>query len=225
MKVMALVLAEQNEEGRDAHQRKKEYQEAEQRHEKMNPIIGDGATLEQLGNVTQRQGMKMGVIELRKACKVRGLDDTGMKPMLVQRLSAHIPNCSDAPKAMAEAPKMEEPKFGTQALVSRSDAASTYVGEAITLLKSIKKQIKNYRSEASPDFASSPLEWWRVRQAEYPLLAPLARDLLAMPGSTAALERTFSHAGFIWEKRRGRIDPRLGSGILFCHANIQMEVF
>ena len=44
------------------------------------------------------------------------------------------------------------------------------------------------------------------------LVAPLARDLLAMPASTADLERTFSQAGRICTPRRLQIDPKLNGG-------------
>lgn len=42
---------------------------------------------------------------------------------------------------------------------------------------------------------NNPLEWWRKRQLESPLLAALARRVLAIPSSQAQSERMFSTAG------------------------------
>ncbi|CAM9694171.1 unnamed protein product, partial [Hapterophycus canaliculatus] len=42
-----------------------------------------------------------------------------------------------------------------------------------------------------------PLQWWRVKAREYPMLAALARRVLCIPASQAHSERVFSAAGQI----------------------------
>jgi hypothetical protein len=41
------------------------------------------------------------------------------------------------------------------------------------------------------------LEWWKLRQKEYPILSMVARDYLGIPASSAFVERVFSRAGHL----------------------------
>ncbi|CAM9549582.1 unnamed protein product, partial [Pylaiella littoralis] len=51
---------------------------------------------------------------------------------------------------------------------------------------------------------TNPLDWWRKNQLEFPLLAALARRVLAIPSSQAQSERMFSVAGLTVTPRRPR---------------------
>jgi hypothetical protein len=46
--------------------------------------------------------------------------------------------------------------------------------------------------EDSIDMDGDPLLWWRVNQHRYPRVAAFARDVLAIPSSSVAVERTLS---------------------------------
>ncbi|CAN0013254.1 unnamed protein product, partial [Ectocarpus sp. 13 AM-2016] len=52
-----------------------------------------------------------------------------------------------------------------------------------------------------------PLDWWRVRCADFPHLANLARRVLAIPATQAESERLFSCAGNIVTKNRNNLAP------------------
>ncbi|CAN0070147.1 unnamed protein product, partial [Sphacelaria rigidula] len=52
-----------------------------------------------------------------------------------------------------------------------------------------------------------PLQWWRVKAREYPMLAALARPVWWLPASQVQSERVFSAAGQITELTRSRLDP------------------
>jgi len=120
-------------------------------------------------------------------------------------------------------------------MTSRSDAESafrvprpTHPSSAFPLEDDeivVKDQIKNYKCEASLPLDVCPLTWWADNEVNYPFLADVAKDLLAAPGSTAALERASSHASRIWTKSMSRLDSELGSDILFAHENIQRGHF
>ena len=60
-------------------------------------------------------------------------------------------------------------------------------------------------SRGQPDLSADPLEWWKNYAAELPTLASLARKYLAIPASSAAVERMFSYTG----NRVGKKDTRL----------------
>jgi hypothetical protein len=46
------------------------------------------------------------------------------------------------------------------------------------------------------------IEWWSSRQSEYPILASIARDYLAIPATSAFVERVFSRAGRVLTDER-----------------------
>nr|XP_034592020.1 zinc finger BED domain-containing protein DAYSLEEPER-like [Setaria viridis] len=49
------------------------------------------------------------------------------------------------------------------------------------------------------------LRWWKRNQDQYPVLAKMARDFLAIPLSTVASESTFSTAGMVIDKYRNSL--------------------
>ena len=53
----------------------------------------------------------------------------------------------------------------------------------------IRSYLKDYpRAAENVD----PLQWWRNHEAAFPELAKMARDYLAIPGTSTASERSFS---------------------------------
>ena len=59
----------------------------------------------------------------------------------------------------------------------------------------------------APGFISTSWKWWRVKSADFPHLAILARRVLAIPATQAESERLFSCAGNIVTKTRNRLAP------------------
>ena len=55
------------------------------------------------------------------------------------------------------------------------------------------------------------LRFWVEHQTQYPLLAPLALDLLAAPASEAYVERVFSVCGDLTSGKRNRLTKGLGN--------------
>jgi len=58
-------------------------------------------------------------------------------------------------------------------------------------------------------YSEEALAFWRKRHASYPLLAPLAEDLLAASASQAYVERVFSVCGWLTAGRRNRLTKNL----------------
>ncbi|RLM51053.1 zinc finger BED domain-containing protein DAYSLEEPER-like [Panicum miliaceum] len=53
------------------------------------------------------------------------------------------------------------------------------------------------------------LSWWKTHGVKYPILARMARDVLAIPTTTVASESAFSLGGRIIHKYRSRLDPQV----------------
>lgn len=53
------------------------------------------------------------------------------------------------------------------------------------------------------------LSWWKTHQEVYPILAVLARDVLAIQASTIASESAFSAGGRVIDPFRSRLEPEM----------------
>src|SRR5271154_1541343 len=75
----------------------------------------------------------------------------------------------------------------------------------------------------------APLEWWHRHLASpqfggtLHLLAPLARMYLALPASSADLERSFSSAGFILEGRHRLLVRNLEAQVVIRDYLLELE--
>ncbi|PLW12770.1 hypothetical protein PCANC_16970 [Puccinia coronata f. sp. avenae] len=64
-------------------------------------------------------------------------------------------------------------------------------------------EIKKYKAGAWPlSKKGDPLQWWKLHLSEFPLLALIARDVLACSGTSATIERTFSAAADVCSSGR-----------------------
>jgi hypothetical protein len=52
-----------------------------------------------------------------------------------------------------------------------------------------------------------PLEFWKPKQYDFPILAAMARDHLAIPATSGPSEYVFSNGGDIVTKKRNRLAP------------------
>ena len=68
---------------------------------------------------------------------------------------------------------------------------------------------------------TNPLEWWAANKNLYPGLAVLARKYLALLPSSASVERAFSQAGWVVDKRRSNLSDKTVETRLFLIANKQ----
>ena len=66
---------------------------------------------------------------------------------------------------------------------------------------SVTREMERYLSE-SEDREGDTLQFWRDREASYPLLSKLARKYLCIPATSVEAERRFSDLGILLTKRR-----------------------
>ena len=76
---------------------------------------------------------------------------------------------------------------------------------------------------------SPPLKWWKEHAAKFPYLSQLARRYLAMPATSASVERLFSVAGQVVTAKRASLDPETVTLLVFLHeaipGGIEREAF
>jgi len=59
----------------------------------------------------------------------------------------------------------------------------------------IEDELASYASAVKSYFGNNALEFWINADSSFPLLAPLAKDLISAPGSQAYVEHVFSEFG------------------------------
>jgi hypothetical protein len=64
---------------------------------------------------------------------------------------------------------------------------------------------------------NNPLDWWKDRSHEFPILATLARRVLCIPATSAPSERLFSHAGLTIANDRARLLPQNAAELIYLH--------
>ena len=64
-----------------------------------------------------------------------------------------------------------------------------------------------------------PLAFWKSNELAFPLLAPLAKKFLAVPASSASVERMFNISGHVFSNKRRRTGVRLFENLVFCKLN------
>lgn len=62
------------------------------------------------------------------------------------------------------------------------------------------------------------LSWWKKNKARFPVMAAMARDILAIPASTVASESAFSTGGRVLDAFRSSLTPRLVEALV-CSQN------
>ena len=88
----------------------------------------------------------------------------------------------------------------------------------ITATTGFALEFSKYYRETRPGRATDIMAWWRARQWDYPILAEMARDFLAIVASSSPSERLFSIGGDLITKKRNRLSGRRIRQILCLRA-------
>ena len=87
-----------------------------------------------------------------------------------------------------------------------------------------KKRKRNSEQEVhlylGDDFSCEcPLEFWRLKENDYPCLAALAKKVFSVPATSAPVERVFSETGKILNSLRCRMLPKNLETLIFLKMN------
>ena len=85
--------------------------------------------------------------------------------------------------------------------------------------KSAKKEIEKYLCiNGCSD--GKPLLWWKCYEAQFPLLAKLAKKYLCIPATSVPSERAFSAAGNVVNSKRACLLPENVNMLVFRSQNL-----
>ena len=100
----------------------------------------------------------------------------------------------------------EDTKTSFDQLRKKNQIASpAETSEVPSLVAEIQREFSLFNLEKVIHEKADPLAWWKTRKAQYPLLATLARRVLAVPATSANAERLFSKAGLTLTDKRNRL--------------------
>ena len=86
----------------------------------------------------------------------------------------------------------------------------------------IRKEMDRYESFSIPDKNVNILVWWAQHEGVLPLLASLAKRVLAIPASSSKSERVFSTGGNIVTAKRNRLSPKNVENLIVIKENMAM---
>ena len=86
----------------------------------------------------------------------------------------------------------------------------------------IRKEMERYESFSFPDKKANILFWWKQHEGVLPLLASLAKRILAIPASSSKSERVFSTGGNIVTAKRNRLSPKNVECLIVIKENMAM---
>ena len=69
-----------------------------------------------------------------------------------------------------------------------------------------------------------PLQWWKVRSANYKYLSKLAKKILCHTATSVPSERIFSTAGNVVSQKRSCLSPKNINCLVFLYENMQWLV-
>ena len=75
-------------------------------------------------------------------------------------------------------------------------------------------ELTAYNAETEGFQGKSGLSFWVGKEAKYPLLAPVAQDMLSAPASEAYVERVFSVCGDLTAGKQNRLCKNLEKRVL-----------
>ena len=89
---------------------------------------------------------------------------------------------------------------------------------------SAEAELDRYLLESSSYNVESSLGFWLDRLNAYPMLAPLALDLVSVPASQAYVERVFSLCGDLCARKRNRASVSLERRVFLKFNNMLMKI-
>ncbi|KAK5866372.1 hypothetical protein PBY51_020569 [Eleginops maclovinus] len=86
--------------------------------------------------------------------------------------------------------------------------------------ESIDMEMSVYKADKGASLGVEPLQWWRMKAGQFPLLAIAARAYLAAPAVAGSAAQDFAQEGAgAVHRKRGNIPPESLDSILFLHYN------
>ena len=137
---------------------------------------------------------------------------------LAELASEKLPTC---PPSSVTEPAAKKPCLSSLAqLMSTTANVDDGHDEPVDNLEKAERQLAVFFTEEPTGMETDVLAWWKVHSDRFPLLAPVARKFLAIPGSSVPSKSVFSAAGAIVTKTRSSLHPWNVDALIFLRKNV-----
>ena len=86
-----------------------------------------------------------------------------------------------------------------------------------------ESEVKDYLNQPCTDMSSDSLEFWKAQQSNFPVLSTIAARYLAIPASSALVERLFSIAGKLFRPERCLMKDQTFERLMMIKCNAQLS--
>lgn len=93
------------------------------------------------------------------------------------------------------------------------------IPQKIPKLSALELEIKKYEEMPAPAQRSNTFDWWLENSKIFPILSPIALDIVSAPVTEVTVERLFSHLKIILTKHRSMLKEDLLEDVLFLRLN------
>ena len=87
----------------------------------------------------------------------------------------------------------------------------------------VRKQVSEYLKEKRVSLKSDPLDYWKSKMNQFPLISPLVRKYLSAPPASTSVERLFSVAGNTVTTKRLSLKPENLESNIFLNYNLRAQ--
>ena len=116
-----------------------------------------------------------------------------------------------------------------QTSIDDDDDDNDDLNDTNTKIRSSSDELMEYRvlvSKTSEHLLNQedPTAWWKQYKQYLPVLAQVAQRLFSIPATSAAVERTFSSAGYIYSNRRANLAGTSLDDIILVRSKNKMKM-
>ena len=117
-------------------------------------------------------------------------------------------------------PPSKKPKPGTESHFYSDLSGAKAARKQDSGYDRVKSEVERYIQEPLLDLDDDPLDWWKSRQSQYPLMSQLVRKYWSLPATSVRSEEAFSTAGNVLTTKRNRLLPENVDRLVFLHDNM-----
>ncbi|XP_043535584.1 E3 SUMO-protein ligase ZBED1-like isoform X2 [Chiloscyllium plagiosum] len=115
----------------------------------------------------------------------------------------------------------KKPKHDSGIEYLLGDLCNVRSASANSVHQQAEQEISNFQTSEASSLCQDPLLWWKTHHTQYPLLASVARKLLAVPATVVPANWIFTEAGHGIYSKRSALAPEHVDMLVFMHGNLK----
>lgn len=132
-------------------------------------------------------------------------------------------NITPGTPALPELPVKQEPSTSTPSSLLEDILGEVFVTKvepAKSPMEQSAIEIADYRALRQIQLKDNPLDWWKMHEFQFPMLARMAKVMLCVTATSVPSERVFSTAGDIITHERSTLKPKNVDMLIFLKKNM-----